>query len=142
MRWRSTVEPSPLAQMIWVPSELPAEGGGGGGGNQRPQPPRRAEAAGRDRLTVRPAPPVDVAPTPTPPREPEQTLALSTEPMASGLAPLVGDARIEVDGGIDASTAGPIAQAGASLFVAGSAVFGSDDPAAAYMEIAAAANAV
>jgi ribulose-phosphate 3-epimerase len=58
------------------------------------------------------------------------------------LAPLVGEARIEVDGGIDAATAGPIAEAGASLFVAGSAVFGSDDPAGAYREIAAAAGAV
>ena len=53
----------------------------------------------------------------------------------------VGDARIEVDGGIDASTAGSVAEAGASLFVAGSAVFGADDPAAAYAEIAAAAGA-
>lgn len=58
------------------------------------------------------------------------------------LAPLVGDATIEVDGGIDASTAGPIAEAGASLFVAGSAVFHADDPAAAYTDIAAAAGAV
>ena len=57
------------------------------------------------------------------------------------LAPLVGEARIEVDGGIDAATAGSVADAGASLFVAGSAVFGSDDPAAAYTEIAAAAGA-
>ena len=58
------------------------------------------------------------------------------------LADVVGDARIEVDGGIDASTAGSVAGAGASLFVAGSAVFGADDPAAAYTEIAAAAGAV
>jgi ribulose-phosphate 3-epimerase len=57
------------------------------------------------------------------------------------LAPLVGEAKIEVDGGIDASTAGPMAAAGASLFVAGSAIFGSSDPAAAYTEIAAAAGA-
>jgi ribulose-phosphate 3-epimerase len=57
------------------------------------------------------------------------------------LAPLVGKARIEVDGGVDATTAGPLAAAGAHLFVAGSAVFGADDPAAAYAEIAAAANA-
>ena len=57
------------------------------------------------------------------------------------LKPLVGDAQIEVDGGIDSSTAGEVAAAGASLFVAGSAVFGSDDPAAAYGEIAAAAGA-
>ena len=57
------------------------------------------------------------------------------------LAPLVGEARIEVDGGADATTAGPLAAAGAHLFVAGSAVFGADDPAAAYTEIAAAAGA-
>jgi ribulose-phosphate 3-epimerase len=57
------------------------------------------------------------------------------------LASLAGDAKIEVDGGVDAATAGPIAEAGASLFVAGSAVFGAKDPAAAYTEIAAAAGA-
>ena len=55
---------------------------------------------------------------------------------------LVGEARIEVDGGIDTDTAGSVADAGASLFVAGSAVFGADDPAAAYTAIAAAAGAV
>jgi ribulose-phosphate 3-epimerase len=59
----------------------------------------------------------------------------------SRLVPLVGDAKIEVDGGIDATTAGSVAEAGASLFVAGSAVFGSDDPAAAYAEIVEAVGA-
>jgi len=58
------------------------------------------------------------------------------------LRPLVGEARIEVDGGIDTGTAGPIAAAGASLFVAGSAVFGAADPAAAYTAIADAAGAI
>ena len=57
------------------------------------------------------------------------------------LAPLVGKAAIEVDGGVDSQTAAPLAAAGAQLFVAGSAVFGADDPAAAYAEIAAAADA-
>jgi ribulose-phosphate 3-epimerase len=47
---------------------------------------------------------------------------------------------LEVDGGIDARTAGPAAEAGASMFVAGSAVFGTADPAAAYREIARAAG--
>ena len=47
---------------------------------------------------------------------------------------------IEVDGGIDASTAGPCAEAGARLFVAGSAVFGAEDPAAALRQIADAAG--
>ncbi len=54
---------------------------------------------------------------------------------------IVGDAKIEVDGGIDTATVGPVASAGASLFVAGSAVFSSEDPAAAYSAIAAAAGA-
>jgi ribulose-phosphate 3-epimerase len=48
---------------------------------------------------------------------------------------------IEVDGGIDAETAGSVADAGATLFVAGSAVFGAADPAEAYRSIAAAAGA-
>jgi ribulose-phosphate 3-epimerase len=49
---------------------------------------------------------------------------------------------IEVDGGIDADTAAVTAQAGATLFVAGSSIFGAHDPAEAYREIAAAAGAV
>jgi ribulose-phosphate 3-epimerase len=49
---------------------------------------------------------------------------------------------IEVDGGIDAATAAPSAAAGATLFVAGSSIFGAEDPAAAYREIADAAGAV
>jgi len=59
----------------------------------------------------------------------------------SRLAALAPDLRIEVDGGIDATTAGPTADAGASLFVAGSAIFSDEDPGAAYAEIAAAAGA-
>ncbi|MEO6496785.1 MAG: ribulose-phosphate 3-epimerase [Solirubrobacteraceae bacterium] len=50
---------------------------------------------------------------------------------------LIGpDADLEVDGGIDRDTAGPCAEAGASLFVAGSAVFGASDPGAAYRALA------
>jgi len=52
------------------------------------------------------------------------------------------DAPIEVDGGIDTHTAGPVAAAGATLFVAGTSIFGAADPAAAYREIAAAAGAI
>jgi ribulose-phosphate 3-epimerase len=47
-----------------------------------------------------------------------------------------------VDGGIDAARARETASAGATLFVAGSSIFGSGDPAGAYREIAAAAGAV
>ena len=49
---------------------------------------------------------------------------------------------IEVDGGIDLQTAGPAAAAGATLFVAGTSIFGAADPAEAYREIAAAVGAV
>jgi ribulose-phosphate 3-epimerase len=58
------------------------------------------------------------------------------------LRTLAGDGPpIEVDGGIDAETAGSVAEAGASLFVAGSAIFTHDDPAAAYERIAVVAGA-
>src|SRR4051812_47187556 len=48
---------------------------------------------------------------------------------------------IEMDGGIDADTVGSVAEAGASLFVAGSAVFGDPEPGEAFRRIAAAAAA-
>jgi ribulose-phosphate 3-epimerase len=50
---------------------------------------------------------------------------------------LVGDGpALEVDGGIDARTAGACAAAGATIFVAGSSIFGHGDPAAAYRDLA------
>jgi ribulose-phosphate 3-epimerase len=49
---------------------------------------------------------------------------------------------VEVDGGIDPETAPSCRGAGASLFVAGSAIFGSHDPAEAYAAIANAVDAV
>jgi ribulose-phosphate 3-epimerase len=51
-------------------------------------------------------------------------------------------AELEVDGGIDEETAGPCAEAGATLFVAGTAIFRHDDPGAAFRRIAAAAGAL
>jgi ribulose-phosphate 3-epimerase len=57
------------------------------------------------------------------------------------LKDLVGDrAEIEVDGGVDARTAKPCAEAGATIFVAGSAIFGSDEPVSAFHEISTAAG--
>ena len=53
------------------------------------------------------------------------------------IAALGSAAVIEIDGGIDAATAPLAAAAGTSWFVAGSAIFGTADPAAAYQEIAA-----
>lgn len=56
------------------------------------------------------------------------------------LKQISGDALIEVDGGIGSRTAGSMAEAGATLMVAGSAVFGADDPARAFKDITAAAE--
>jgi ribulose-phosphate 3-epimerase len=55
------------------------------------------------------------------------------------LRELIGDeTALEVDGGIDEQTAGRCAAAGATVFVAGTAVFGADDPGAAVKAISAA----
>ena len=54
---------------------------------------------------------------------------------------LPGDVPIQVDGGVDADTAGPAVTAGAGLLVAGSSVFGAADPAAAYQGLVQAAGA-
>jgi ribulose-phosphate 3-epimerase len=57
------------------------------------------------------------------------------------LRELIGpDVELEVDGGIDPDTAGPCAEAGASLFVAGTSVFGNPDPGAAFRQVAARAG--
>ncbi len=47
---------------------------------------------------------------------------------------------LEVDGGVQAKTAAGVAGAGANLLVTGSAVFGGEDPGAAYRDIVAAAG--
>ncbi len=55
---------------------------------------------------------------------------------------LVGpDVAIEVDGGVNPETGAQCAEAGATWFVAGSAIFNAPDPVAAYHEIAKAVGA-
>jgi ribulose-phosphate 3-epimerase len=55
---------------------------------------------------------------------------------------LVGsDAAVEVDGGIEPLTAPPCLEAGANVFVAGSAIFSAPDPAESYRAIAASVDA-
>jgi ribulose-phosphate 3-epimerase len=59
-----------------------------------------------------------------------------------GLRALLGDGvALEVDGGIEPHTAGACRGAGASVFVAGSAIFDAADPGEAYREIARAVGA-
>jgi ribulose-phosphate 3-epimerase len=50
------------------------------------------------------------------------------------------EVEVEVDGGIDAETVGPCAAAGASLFVAGTSVFGAEDPGEAFRAVTRAAE--
>jgi ribulose-phosphate 3-epimerase len=54
---------------------------------------------------------------------------------------VVGEAAVEVDGGIDPGTAARCRDAGANVFVAGSAIFDEPDPAEAYRAIARAVGA-
>jgi ribulose-phosphate 3-epimerase len=70
-----------------------------------------------------------------------QRFIASSPDKIARLRALLGDGPdLEVDGGIDVSTAGVAADAGATLFVAGSALFGAPDPGQAYRDIAAAAG--
>jgi TonB family protein len=78
-----------LPRMIFLPKTGPA-GGGGGGGNRQPAPPSRAQAIGRDRMTIPAGKPVipwrePVDATPAPP-----ALALAVKPLASGTSVLLG----------------------------------------------------
>jgi ribulose-phosphate 3-epimerase len=81
--------------------------------------------------------------------EPDMVLCMTVNPGWGGqrflehslsklerLRALIGpEVALEVDGGIDAGTAGKCAAAGATVFVAGTAVFGADDPAEALESI-------
>ncbi len=51
-----------------------------------------------------------------------------------------GRAAIEVDGGVDASNAAELVEAGAEILVAGTAIYGQEDPAAAIEKLRAAAR--
>jgi ribulose-phosphate 3-epimerase len=66
----------------------------------------------------------------------QELIPASYGKLARMRAALPDHVALEVDGGVHESTAAACAQAGANLFVTGSAVFGSPDPAAAYGLIA------
>jgi ribulose-phosphate 3-epimerase len=70
----------------------------------------------------------------------QKFIASSPDKIARLRSMLADGVELEVDGGIDVTTAGAAAAAGATLFVAGSALFGASDPAQAYRDIAAAAG--
>jgi ribulose-phosphate 3-epimerase len=70
-----------------------------------------------------------------------QSFIRTSPDKVSRLRSLLPELPIEVDGGIDADTVGTVADAGATLYVAGSAIFSEPDPAAAYRAIAQVAGA-
>jgi len=69
----------------------------------------------------------------------QQFIPASTDKLRRMRSALPDAVALEVDGGIHLRTAHPAAEAGANLMVTGSAVFASEDPAAAYRAIVAAA---
>ena len=71
----------------------------------------------------------------------QKFIPASLDKLARMRAELPETVALEVDGGIHRDNAAGAARAGANLLVTGSAVFGSDDPAAAYAEIVAAGGA-
>jgi ribulose-phosphate 3-epimerase len=65
----------------------------------------------------------------------QQFIAHSLDKLPRVRALVGAGVAVEVDGGIDPQTAPSCRAAGANVFVAGSAIFGSSDPGAAYREI-------
>jgi ribulose-phosphate 3-epimerase len=63
----------------------------------------------------------------------------SFEKLADLRAMVPATTAVEVDGGVNAETARSVAEAGANLLVAGTAIFGAADPGTAFQAIAAAA---
>lgn len=80
---RSTHQPLQLPRLVFLQSPAPG-GGGGGGGNRQPTPPSRAQAIGRDRVTVpvrKPSVPSErLEDVPPPPQE----VLLEARPLSTG----------------------------------------------------------
>jgi ribulose-phosphate 3-epimerase len=70
----------------------------------------------------------------------QKLIPASIDKLARMRSALPEHVALEVDGGVHQQTVASVAGAGANLLVTGSAVFGSDDPAVAYREIAQAAG--
>jgi protein TonB len=73
------------SEIVWLAAPGPG-GGGGGGGNKMPDPPRKAEAPGKDKITVPAAKPVklEVPKKPDPPPE-TPPLTIPAQPMQTGI---------------------------------------------------------
>ena len=71
----------------------------------------------------------------------QQVIPASLDKLRRMRAALPDRVVLEVDGGVHRNTAASVADAGANLLVTGSAVFGAEDPGAAYIEIVEAVGA-
>ena len=78
-----------LPRLIFLQTPGPG-GGGGGGGNRKPKPPSRAEAIGRDRVTLIAAKPPAAVEQPKDVTPPAQQVVLDARPVASGTALFAG----------------------------------------------------
>jgi protein TonB len=91
------IVPTPRAQdrlpseIVWLAAPGPG-GGGGGGGNKMPEPPRKAEAPGKDKITVPAAkPPTLEVPKEQPKPAPETPpLTIPAQPMQTGIQEVPG----------------------------------------------------
>jgi len=81
----SNRQPLQLPRMVFLQTPGPG-GGGGGGGTRQPAPPSRAQAIGRDRLTIQVAKPVVASEQPKDATTPPQQVVLDAKPLASGTA--------------------------------------------------------
>lgn len=78
---------APLSDIVWLNIPGPG-GGGGGGGNKAPEPPRKAEAPGKEKITV----PVEKKPAPveTPKEPPPEQLTIPAKSLADATQQLPG----------------------------------------------------
>jgi pentose-5-phosphate-3-epimerase len=68
------------------------------------------------------------------------TSAISSPRRAKSADRMLGEIWVQVDGGVSADPIEQCAEAGADVFVAGSAVYGAEDPAAAVTALRTAAE--
>ena len=85
----SSRQPLQLPRMIFLQVPGPG-GGGGGGGNRQPKPASRAQAPGRDRVTLPVARPIIPSEQPKDVTPPPQQLVLDAKPLAAGTTFLTG----------------------------------------------------
>jgi TonB family protein len=78
-----------IKNIVWL--DMPGPGGGGGGGNKRPEPIRKAEASGKEKVTVPATKPPKID-NPTPPKDtpPQPQMTIPAVAAASGITEMPG----------------------------------------------------